>query len=85
MDLRKFIRDVPDFPKKGIIFKDITTLLKDRAAFRKVVDIMEKNYLKKSIDKIVGIESRGFFFGGALADRMNCGLVMAIKSGKITA
>jgi adenine phosphoribosyltransferase len=85
MDLKKYIRDIPDFPKEGIIFKDITTLLKEGPAFREVLNIMEKNYYGKQIDKIVGIESRGFFFGGALADRMNCGLVLARKPGKLPA
>jgi len=56
MDLKMFIRDVPDFPKKGIIFKDITTLLKDKKAFKHAVDLMCGQYIDKNIDKVVGIE-----------------------------
>ena len=60
MELEKFIRDVPDFPQKGIMFKDITTLLKEKDAFKYVVDMMLEEYKGKKVDKIVGIESRGF-------------------------
>ncbi len=83
MDLKKFIRDVPDFPEKGIIFKDITTLLKDKNAFKYVVDLMCEKYIDKKIDKVVGIESRGFIFGGIVAYKLGCGLVLARKSGKL--
>jgi len=83
MDLKMFIRDVPDFPKKGIIFKDITTLLKDKKAFKHAVDLMCEQYIDKNIDKVVGIESRGFIFGGIVAYRLGCGFVLARKSGKL--
>jgi len=83
MDLKMFIRDVPDFPKKGIIFKDITTLLKDKKAFKHAVDLMCEQYIDKNIDKVVGIESRGFIFGGIVAYRLGCGFVLARKPGKL--
>lgn len=85
MDLKTTIRDVVDFPKKGIIFKDISTLLLNPEAFRAVLDQMEKKYLGKKIDKVVAVESRGFIFGGALADRLRCGIVLARKEGKLPA
>ena len=85
MELEKFIRDVPDFPEKGIIFKDITTLLKDKNAFKYVVDLMVKKYADKNIDKIVAIESRGFIFGGVVAYHLGCGFVPARKPGKLPA
>jgi adenine phosphoribosyltransferase len=85
MDLTKIIRDVPDFPQKGIIFKDITTLLKDTEAFKQTIDLMVEKYRGKGIDKIVGIESRGFIFGGAVAYLLACGFVPARKPGKLPA
>jgi adenine phosphoribosyltransferase len=85
MDLAKIIRDVPDFPEKGIIFKDITTLLKDKDALKYVIDVMVERYRDKQIDKIVGIESRGFIFGGAVAYLLECGFVPARKPGKLPA
>ena len=85
MDLEKIIRDVPDFPEKGIIFKDITTLLKDKDAFKYTVDLMVEKYRDKHIDKIVGIESRGFIFGGNVAYLLGCGFVPARKAGKLPA
>ena len=83
MDLKMFVRDVPDFPKKGIIFKDITTLLKDKKAFKYAVDLMCDQYIDKNIDKVVGIESRGFILGGVVAYRLGCGFVLARKPGKL--
>uniref|UniRef100_A0A7C4YH18 Adenine phosphoribosyltransferase n=1 Tax=candidate division WOR-3 bacterium TaxID=2052148 RepID=A0A7C4YH18_UNCW3 len=83
MDLKKFIRDVPDFPKKGIIFKDITTLLKDKDAFKEAVDRMCEPFLNNKIDKIIAVESRGFIFGGAMAYKMNVGFNIARKPGKL--
>jgi len=83
MELEKIIRDVPDFPKKGIIFKDITTLLQDGEAFRLALNRMLKKYLDERIDKVVGIEARGFIFGGALAYKLGCGFVPARKPGKL--
>ena len=67
MDLKTWIRDVPDFPKQGIIFKDITTLLKEKNAFARAIDLMAEHYADRKIDQIVAIESRGFIFGSALA------------------
>jgi len=85
MDLAKCIRDIPDFPKKGILFKDITTLLKDPAAFREVIDILTKEYRDKKIDAVVAVESRGFIFGGALAIQLGAGFVPVRKPGKLPA
>ena len=65
-NLRKYIRNVSDFPKKGIIFRDITTLLQDKEAFRSAIDILYDRYRSQRIDKIVSVESRGFIFGSAL-------------------
>jgi adenine phosphoribosyltransferase len=83
MDLEKIIRDVPDFPKQGIIFKDITTLLQDGDAFRQALNLMMKKYLDAKIDKILGIDARGFIFGGVLAYKLGCGFVPARKPGKL--
>jgi adenine phosphoribosyltransferase len=83
MELDKLIRDVPDFPQKGIVFKDITTLLQDGAAFRQALNQMLKKYLDAAIDKVVAIEARGFIFGGVLAYRLGCGFVPARKPGKL--
>lgn len=85
MELEKYIRDVPDFPQKGIIFKDITTLIKDKDAFKYVAEKMAEKYVDQNIQKIVGIESRGFIFGGLLAYRLGCGFVPARKPGKLPA
>jgi adenine phosphoribosyltransferase len=85
VELEKYIRDVPGFPKEGIIFKDITTLIKDRQAFKYVIDTMAAQYAGQGIKKVVGIESRGFIFGGAVAYQLDCGLVLARKPGKLPA
>lgn len=82
-NLKKFIRDVPDFPKKGVIFKDITTLLKEGKIFKRTVDLLVKKLEKKKIDKIVSMESRGFIFGGALAYKLGCGFIPVRKKGKL--
>jgi len=84
-DLEKSIRTIPDFPKKGILFFDITTLLLDPSAYRKALDRMEKFCREKKADKIMGIEARGFIFGGALADRLGVGFIPARKPGKLPA
>ncbi|NOZ86187.1 MAG: adenine phosphoribosyltransferase [Deltaproteobacteria bacterium] len=81
--IREAIRDVPDFPKPGIIFKDITPLLASPEAFGDVIDILEQRYTGKGISKIVAIESRGFLFGAALADRLKIGMVPVRKPGKL--
>jgi adenine phosphoribosyltransferase len=83
MDLKRYIRDVPDFPKKGIIFKDITTLLKEPAAFNHTIDRLVENYQAASIDKIVSVEARGYIFGGVLAYKLNCGFIPVRKPGKL--
>jgi adenine phosphoribosyltransferase len=77
------IRDVPNFPREGILFKDITTLLQDAAAFRQAVDLMAQTYGDKSVELVVGVESRGFIFGGALAYLLNAGFVPVRKEGKL--
>ena len=82
-EIRKLIRDIPDFPKPGIIFKDITPLLKDPKAFRRVIDILAERYSDKNIDKVVGIESRGFIFASALAYALNCGMIPVRKENKL--
>ncbi len=82
-DLVKAIRDIPDFPKKGIIFKDITTLLTRGDLFHKVIDEFASHYGGKHIQKIVGIESRGFIFGSALAYKLGAGIVPVRKKGKL--
>ncbi len=83
MDLRKFIRDVPDFPKKGIIFKDITPLLLNGQAFRFAVKEMLRPYDGERIDKILAVEARGFIFGAPMAYERGCGLIIARKKGKL--
>jgi adenine phosphoribosyltransferase len=81
--LKAKIRDVPDFPKPGIIFKDITPLLADVESFQAVIDIFAKRYGDKGIDAVVGIEARGFIFGAPLAYRIDAGFVPVRKSGKL--
>jgi len=83
--LKKKIRDVPDFPKKGVVFKDVTTLLKDADAFRTVMDHLHEQYRDAGLEAVVGIESRGFIFGAALADRLGIGFIPARKLGKLPA
>ena len=85
MNLKEKIRDIPDFPKAGIIFKDITPLLQDAAAFKYSLDQMAESYRDKQIDVVVGIESRGFIFGAPLADRLGVGFVLVRKMGKLPA
>jgi len=82
-DLKKTIRNVPDFPKKGIVFRDITTLIADKDAFKFVVDEFAKRYKDKNIDYIVSIESRGFIFGAALSYAIGAGLIPVRKKGKL--
>jgi adenine phosphoribosyltransferase len=85
MDLKQFIRDIPDFPQPGIVFKDITPLLKNRAALRWVVDRLTKEFRDASLDAVVSIESRGFLFGAPLAYNLGIGLVPIRKAGKLPA
>ena len=81
--LKSKIRGIPDFPKPGILFYDVTTLLRDPAGFRQSLDAMCAPYEKGSIDLIVGIESRGFILGAAMADRLGAGFVPVRKLGKL--
>jgi adenine phosphoribosyltransferase len=82
-DLKNIIRDIPDFPKKGIIFKDITTLLADAVSFQRMIDLMSHRYIGKKIDKVVGVEARGFIIGSALAYKLGAGVVLVRKPGKL--
>lgn len=83
--LKKLIREVPDFPKKGILFYDITTLLKDKTGFATLIDLFSENYIGKHVDLVLGMEARGFIFGPALAYRLNAGFVPVRKPGKLPA
>jgi adenine phosphoribosyltransferase len=83
--LKELIREVPDFPKKGILFYDITTLLKDRTGFAFLIDSLSEYYLEKRIELVLGIEARGFIFGPALAYRLNAGFVPVRKPKKLPA
>lgn len=83
--LKQFIRDVPDFPTEGIMFRDITTLLADATAFRDTIDGLLAPYAGMKIDKVVVIESRGFIFGTPMAYRLNAGVVPVRKPGKLPA
>ena len=82
-DLKTLIRDVPDFPKKGVIFKDITTLLKEGEAFKEAIDEISNRYLDKRIDVVVSVESRGFIIGSAIAYKLQAGIVPVRKKGKL--
>ena len=83
--LKKLIREVPDFPKPGILFYDITTLLKDKIGFATLIDKFSEHYIGYKIDAVLGIEARGFIFGPALAYRLNAGFVPVRKPGKLPA
>src|ERR671923_22832 len=83
--LKKLIREVPDFPKKGILFYDITTLLKDKLGFATLIDALSEHYLPRAVDLVLGIEARGFIFGPALAYRLNAGFVPVRKPKKLPA
>ena len=85
MDLKKYIRDIPDFPQKGIIFRDITTLLIEPEPFKYVIDVLVDRYKNEKIDKLVSVEARGFIFGGVVAYKLNCGFVPVRKPGKLPA
>src|SRR6201993_979052 len=84
-ELKKLIREVPDFPKPGILFYDITTLLKDKVGFAMLIDALSERYVAKNIDLVLGMEARGFIFGPALAYRLNAGFVPVRKPGKLPA
>jgi adenine phosphoribosyltransferase len=81
--VRRSIREIPDFPKPGILFRDITPLLETPAAFQRVMDVLEERYADCSLDRIVAIDARGFLFGAALADRLGVGLAIVRKPGKL--
>jgi adenine phosphoribosyltransferase len=83
--LKALVRTVPDFPKPGILFYDITTVLKDKTGFAKLIDMLAVHYLKDHIDLVLGIEARGFIFGPALAYRLNAGFVPVRKPRKLPA
>jgi adenine phosphoribosyltransferase len=85
MDLKQHIRSVPDFPKSGILFYDITTLLRDPAGFRTTIDMLSMPYVDQHIDLIIGIESRGFILGAAVAERIGAGFIPIRKPGKLPA
>ena len=83
--LKKLIREIPDFPKPGILFYDITTLLKDKVGFATLIDEFSEYYISRSVDLVLGMEARGFIFGPALAYRLNAGFVPVRKPGKLPA
>ena len=83
--LKNLIREVPDFPKPGILFYDLTTLLKDKDGLQKVINALTDQYQGKNIDKVVGIEARGFIFAPTLAYNLNAGFVPVRKKGKLPA
>jgi adenine phosphoribosyltransferase len=83
--LKKKIRTIPNWPKKGIMFRDITTLLKDAKSFNQLIDLFYERYKSRLLDLVVGIESRGFIIGSALAHRLGVGFVPIRKAGKLPA
>ena len=83
VDLKKVIRNIPDFPKQGILFRDITTLLKDKKAFKLAVDSLAAKFKNKKIDVVVAVEARGFIFGGAIAHKIGAGFIPVRKKGKL--
>ena len=85
MDLRNYIRSIPDYPKKGILFRDITTLIKDEKAFKYSIDQMVEKIKDLNFEKIVGIESRGFIFASAVAYRLSKSLILIRKKNKLPA
>lgn len=82
-ELKDYIRSIPDFPKPGILFRDITTLLKDKKAFKIAVNVLSNKYKNKKIDKVVAVEARGFILGGAVAEKLGAGFVPVRKKGKL--
>ncbi len=81
--LKERIRDVPDFPKPGIVFKDITPLMKDQETFRLAVEMIVDRYRRREIDYVIGIESRGFIFGAPISYGLKCGFIPVRKPGKL--
>lgn len=82
-DFSKYVRDIPDFPKPGIVFRDITGLLKNGPVFKQLIDEIARHYDGKKVDAVVSIEARGFLIGAALAYRLGCGLIPVRKKGKL--
>ena len=82
-DLKGLIRTIPDYPKPGIMFRDVTTLMGDAQGFKAAVQRMAQPYLGEPVDAVAGIEARGFILGGAVADRLGCGFVPVRKKGKL--
>ena len=85
MELKKYIRSIPDYPKKGILFRDITTLIKNKEAFKETIDQLSKLASKIKFDKLVAVESRGFVFSSALAYNLSKSLILIRKKGKLPA
>jgi len=83
IELKNYIRNIPDFPKPGILFRDITTLLKNKKAFKLVIDALVAKFKNKKIDLVVAVEARGFILGGAIANRLGVGFVPVRKKGKL--
>lgn len=81
--LEKSIRNIPDFPKPGILFRDLTTLIQNKTTFKKAVDLLAKRYKARGFDKVVGVEARGFIFGAAVAYKIGAGFVPVRKKGKL--
>lgn len=84
-DIKKMIRDIPDFPKKGIMFRDITTAVKDPVTMKKIIDYIAEEFKNEKIDYVAGIESRGFIFGMPVAYSLGCGFIPIRKPGKLPA
>ena len=82
-ELKNCIRDIPNFPKEGIIFKDLSTLLKNKEALKKSIDLLSRRFKKEKIDFVVGVEARGFIFGAAMAYKLRAGFVPVRKKGKL--
>ncbi|MBE9504865.1 MAG: adenine phosphoribosyltransferase [Proteobacteria bacterium] len=81
--LKEIIRDVPDFPKEGIVFKDITTLLQDAKSYQRMIDLIAHRYIDEKIDLVLGVEARGFIMGAALAYKLGKGIILVRKPGKL--
>jgi adenine phosphoribosyltransferase len=81
--LKRLIRDIPDFPKPGVLFKDLTPLLRDPAGFGRAVDLLAARYVGRKVDCVVGVEARGFVIGAALAYRLGAGVILIRKPGKL--
>jgi len=82
-DLKRLIRSIPDYPKPGIMFRDVTTLFRDADGFEMAIIALAKPFEERSVDAVAGIEARGFILGGAVADRLGCGFIPIRKKGKL--